>query len=55
MDILVILGCYLVVGMSALTFLRQFQSKPAPGRGPVPVLVRLRRIGPFRGFPRLPV
>jgi hypothetical protein len=54
-DILMIFWIHLLSGISALIFLKKFQSRPAPGRGAVPVLVRLRRPGPSGGFPRLPL
>ena len=54
MDILMIFWIHLVGGIAALILFKKFQSRAASGREPVPVFVRIRPHGPFRGFPRLP-
>ncbi len=55
MDILMIFWIHLLSGISALIFLKKFRSRPASGQVAVPVFVRLRPNGPFRGFPPLPL
>jgi hypothetical protein len=55
MDILMIFCFGLLSGISTLIFLKKFRSRQAPGRGAVPVPVRLRRREPSRGLLRRPL